>query len=238
MPTVETLLAWVILAGAGFVAGWLAASRRARHRIERIEQFRQAALAEARRDPLTGLWNRRSFEEQLAHHAAVSRRYGTPLALVLIDVDDLKATNDRLGYAAGDDLLRHLASNLSRTIREADLAFRFGGDEFGVMLLQAGPEMAAGFVNRLRAQLAAEPAGAALAGAEPIGADAARLPVRVSFGVAYLPGAATARELVAQADRALKCAKEAGHGQAFMAANDRIEPLETLEMLPQAFPPR
>jgi len=229
MVTLELILVGLACLAGGFVAGWLSAAHRARQRIARIEQFRQAALAEARRDPLTGLWNRRSFEEQLAHHAAVSRRYGAPLALVLIDVDDLKATNDKLGYAAGDDLLRRLAEQLGRTIRQADLAFRFGGDEFALLLLQSEPGMARAFINRLRQQLQLLPAASA-AGVQPAGDESA--PLIVSAGIACLPGAATARDLVAQADRALKRAKEAGSGKAFVFSESGI--LEVIAEASQA----
>jgi two-component system, cell cycle response regulator len=93
------------------------------------EVYKLAAL-----DQLTGLYNRRSGEQRLAEEMGRAVRYGRPLTLLLIDVDNLKKINDRLGHAAGDLLLRHFAERLQRAIRGSDLAVRLGGDEFMVLL--------------------------------------------------------------------------------------------------------
>jgi diguanylate cyclase (GGDEF)-like protein len=85
-------------------------------------------------DSLTGLHNRRFFEEIIAHELNLHRRYGTPLSLVFLDVDRFKSINDTLGHAAGDNTLRDVASFLTRHVRNADYVFRWGGDEFLILL--------------------------------------------------------------------------------------------------------
>jgi diguanylate cyclase (GGDEF)-like protein len=85
-------------------------------------------------DSLTGLHNRRFFEEIIAHELNLHRRYGTPLSLVFLDIDRFKSINDTLGHAAGDATLREVAAFLTRHVRNADYVFRWGGDEFLVLL--------------------------------------------------------------------------------------------------------
>jgi len=98
----------------------------------------QAAQIELRHmvvtDSLTGLHNRRFFEEIIAHEMNLHRRYGTPLSLVFLDIDRFKSINDTLGHAAGDATLREVAAFLTRHVRNADYVFRWGGDEFLVLL--------------------------------------------------------------------------------------------------------
>ncbi len=91
------------------------------------------ALA-SRRDALTGLPNRRAFEEELAREAARAARSGAPLSVAILDVDRFKAVNDTLGHEAGDNVLRAVARFLARHVREADYVFRWGGDEFIVLI--------------------------------------------------------------------------------------------------------
>jgi diguanylate cyclase (GGDEF)-like protein len=94
-----------------------------------------AALAEqALRDPLTGLFNRRFFDEALAQQTETARRYNRSLSLVLFDIDRLKQLNDTAGHPAGDRALRTFAELLSATARKADIVCRIGGDEFAVLL--------------------------------------------------------------------------------------------------------
>jgi diguanylate cyclase (GGDEF)-like protein len=93
------------------------------------EVYKLAAL-----DQLTGLYNRRSGEQRLAEEMSRAARYSRPLTLLLLDVDNLKQINDRLGHAAGDLLLTQFAERLQRAIRGSDLAVRLGGDEFMVLL--------------------------------------------------------------------------------------------------------
>src|SRR5437899_713505 len=88
----------------------------------------------AERDALTGLANRRALDERLEEELDRARRYRTHLSLVLVDIDDFKQVNDRYGHQSGDDLLRAFATALSGSLRELDLAARFGGEEFALLL--------------------------------------------------------------------------------------------------------
>lgn len=129
-----------------------------------------AELAEqARRDPLTGLFNKRAFHEHVAAEAARARRYRGVCALVVFDLDRFKETNDREGHHEGDRLLRAFASALAGTLRETDRAGRIGGDEFAALLLGAGEGAVAALLRRLQDRLPSElsvSAGAALLPAE------------------------------------------------------------------------
>jgi diguanylate cyclase (GGDEF)-like protein len=108
------------------------------------------ALGEqAMRDPLTGLYNRRYFDETLANHAEAASRYGRELGLVLFDLDRFKQINDAHGHAAGDGVLRAFAGTLQATARKADIACRIGGDEFAVILPETGMASARRFAERV-----------------------------------------------------------------------------------------
>ena len=160
----------------------------------------EAALADALRDPLTGLGNHRAFHEELDRQVSAALRYEVPLTLLLLDLDEFKAINDGRGHAAGDRVLRAFGELLTVAIRRADRAFRIGGDEFAVLLPHtdlAGSHVVA---RRLLTQ-ALEPT-LRIADAEPIS---------FSGGMSSLPelGLGPA-ELFTQADAALYAAKRAG----------------------------
>jgi diguanylate cyclase (GGDEF)-like protein len=116
------------------------------------EQFEQMRFL-ADHDPLTNLLNRRSFVQHLDAEVARSRRYKRPLALVILDLDELKAVNDTHGHAAGDEALQHVADALRATIRTGDNAFRIGGDEFAVLLSEANQNEAATAAQRIADEL-------------------------------------------------------------------------------------
>lgn len=105
------------------------------------------------RDPLTGLYNRRFFNEALANAMAVAERYQQPLSLVLLDVNHFKAVNDQQGYAAGDQALQSLAKILQATCREADIICRYGGDEFVILLPNTEKPGADRLVHRIQTAL-------------------------------------------------------------------------------------
>ena len=94
-------------------------------------------------DPLTDLWNRRRFEEELRRQVARCRRYGEKAALLLMDLDGFKAVNDSFGHKAGDDLLKLVAAALQQRVRGTDAVARLGGDEFAVLLGNVSPDQAA-----------------------------------------------------------------------------------------------
>lgn len=126
--------------------------------IERLEGSREhlvdlydRARLDAMLDPLTGLGNHRAFQEELARQVADSRRHGGTLALAMIDLDDLKRTNDEQGHAGGDALIRSMARLVQVTTRASDRAFRIGGDEFAILLPHTDAQTARILVRRLLA---------------------------------------------------------------------------------------
>lgn len=160
----------------------------------------EAALADALRDPLTGLGNHRAFHEELDRQVAASLRYGVPLGLLLIDLDEFKAINDGRGHAGGDRVLRGFGELLGVSLRLADRAFRVGGDEFAVLLPHTDLEGARVVARRLLAQ-ALQPS---LRGTH-------LEPLSFSGGISALPEHALGpAQLYSQADAALYAAKRGG----------------------------
>ena len=172
-------------------------------RLHRIVE-RQALM-----DGLTGLANRRQCEESLTDELARVDRFGGSLAIVVADLDWFKDVNDRYGHPAGDSLLRDFASLLRETLRDVDLAGRWGGEEF--LLILPGTDLAGG------AQVA-ERVRAALATRLVVTVEGTAIPVTASFGVAAVPPARTAAEVFAAADAALYEAKRAGKNRVQTAA--------------------
>jgi two-component system cell cycle response regulator len=165
-------------------------------------QLADLALA-SRRDPLTGLPNRRAFEEDLAREVARAERSGTPLAVVTLDVDRFKAVNDAHGHAAGDAVLRAVAARAEGAIRAGDVLARLGGEEFGILLPGADLARAVDAAERIRSTLAAAPVEAA----------GRALAVTASFGCAALARGEAGDALVARADARLYDAKHAGRNR-------------------------
>jgi len=128
--------------------------RRENERLRRRMVDLRAAARLAYRDALTGLRNRRYAERRLREELQrLTRQTGQQLAVLLIDVDHLKHTNDTLGHAAGDELLRRVAAFLERSVRKQDVCCRIGGDEFLLLLPDADAPRAAALLRRLRARL-------------------------------------------------------------------------------------
>ena len=167
--------------------------------------FRNAQLLDeverlATRDALTGLANRRLFQESIVREAARCRRLDTPLSLVVVDVDHFKQVNDTYGHPVGDALLREVAGCLVASTKDFDVAARYGGDEFVLLLPDCGADDALAVAERLRAEVTERVDSAA---------------VTLSAGVATMPdNAFDAERLVAAADAALYEAKRAGRDRA------------------------
>ena len=170
----------------------------------------QAIEEQAIRDGLTGLFNHRFFYERLQAELVRARRYGTPVSLLMIDVDDFKHYNDRYGHQAGDEVLRVLGALIAREVRrDLDIACRYGGEEFTVILPHT-PTAATGVSERLRERIA----GTAFTAAD--GTDLGS--VTVSIGVAVYPGVAPEVDgLVGAADEALYVAKGKGKNRVEVA---------------------
>ena len=164
-------------------------------RLHRIVE-RQALV-----DGLTGLANRRQCEETLADELSRVERFGGALSVVVADIDWFKDVNDRHGHPAGDLVLGEFAALLQETVRDVDLAGRWGGEEFVLILPGTDLEGGAQLAERIRV---------ALAGRIVLALDRAPITVTASFGVAAIPPAKTASELFAAADAAMYDAKRAG----------------------------
>jgi len=169
----------------------------------RLHSDRQALAELARRDGLTGVFNRRAFEEMLQREWLASRLASRALALLLVDVDHFKQFNDRYGHGAGDDCLRAVAAALQEDLPPAGLVARYGGEEFALLLPGATPAAARAFAERL---CAAVRRLAVAHEANPHG--------RVTVSVGAAVGGASPAELLAQADRALYAAKHGGRNRA------------------------
>jgi len=160
-------------------------------------------------DGLTGIANRRGCEDALSHEIARAGRLGTPLSLVVSDLDDFKAVNDAHGHVVGDDVLREFAAVLRSTLRESDVAGRWGGEEFVLLLPGTEAEGGVQLAERVRT---------AFAERSFLGRDKAVLHVTCSFGVAQLGSGVGEQELFAAADRALYEAKRRGKNRVELAA--------------------
>lgn len=169
------------------------------------ERYREAATI----DELTGLMNRRAFDERLAEEVARARRYDTPLSLVMVDLDDFKLVNDRHGHAAGDLMLRTVGVLLRSELRGTDVAVRYGGDEFALVLPGTAKTDAWAVAEKIRDSL------------KRLCVDGAAVPLaaRASFGVAaFGPDTGDAKTLLQAADSALYRAKNNGRDRVEIAA--------------------
>src|SRR5574341_1592608 len=174
-----------------------------------VDDLRRLSLT----DSLTNVGNRRAFDEVLRTEIARSRRHGRDLALVLLDLDHFKRLNDTLGHRAGDLVLTAFATRLGSLIRASDWLFRYGGEEFALLLpdegSQSGLDAACRFVRGIAER--------------PLAANGAHVALTCSAGVAALRAsdAADGAELVARADAALYAAKRAGRNRALRAEEPR-----------------
>jgi diguanylate cyclase (GGDEF)-like protein len=176
----------------------------------------QEALADALQDPLTGLGNHRAFQEELDRQVEEAQRYGKPVALVLIDLDEFKAINDTNGHAGGDRALASFGRLMTAGVRRVDRSFRIGGDEFAILLPHTDAEGAWVVTRRLLANAL-----------QPTLRDEGYQPLSFSAGVSALPAPADGRsQLYSQADAALYAAKRSGRTEVviFDAAAEAQDP--------------
>ena len=200
LPIEAALIGVGFLVALGFlVAGWAVGRR-----VDRLAE-------EARRDPVTKVGNRRHWEECLAHEVDRAAKAKMPLSLLMVDVDNLKKLNDAAGHGAGDLALSIVGDVLNDTCRSRDVAARFGGDEFAILLPRTRAGEARTVAERIRSALAAR--------RRAHGAPLDKL-LTVSIGICDLVSIEEPRPhlLFDAADRALYAAKQAGR--------DRIEVFE------------
>ncbi|HEX7255534.1 MAG TPA: GGDEF domain-containing protein [Gaiellaceae bacterium] len=179
-------------------AGWLVG-----HAVIALSNARQHRTVEQQAlvDSLTGLANRRLCTAALEKELARAERFGEPLTLVLADIDDFKRINDRWGHPTGDEVLKAFAEHLRESVREIDLAGRWGGEEFALLLPGTDLEGGRRLAERIRARLGDH---------RLVAPDGQRIVVSASFGVASFPVVTGQSRLVAAADAALYEAKRSG----------------------------
>ncbi|PYS78841.1 MAG: diguanylate cyclase, partial [Acidobacteria bacterium] len=171
---------------------------------QRANQFQLMSIT----DPLTGLHNRRYMEARLAEELSRSRRYDYPMSFMMIDIDDFKLYNDRNGHQAGDRALEIVAQCLRAALRKVDVASRYGGEEFSILLPQTDLQEAGVIADRIRRRISETkfPHG----NAQPLGS------VTVSIGLSsYSAALDSAEAVIRAADRALYHAKSHGKNRAY-----------------------
>ena len=219
--SVQSTLAAPLKTEGGEV-GWIAVYSRTRTDIDQVAGTDLSELAmragpavnnalrfrEAKRladlDALTGLHNRRFFHETLAREVSRAERYGRRLAIALVDLDNFKAINERIGHLAGDGVLAEAADRIRSVVRAADIACRVGGDEFAVILPESGLPQAEQLYHRIQHAVSTRPVGAIQR-------------VTLSAGVAELQEGDDSTSLFERADQALFRAKEAGKARSYPA---------------------
>lgn len=180
---------------------------------DKLRKSNQMLLDLSHTDPLTGLNNRRSMMEMLEKELERSLRGGSPLSLMMVDVDFFKRVNDTFGHQQGDEVLKGIAELLKQALRQYDMAARFGGEEFALILPGIALEEAVKVAERLRSQVEAFRFETA---SDPLG-------VTISLGIASHPGAdiRTVDDLIREADYALYSAKRNGRNrvETFLTSN-------------------
>jgi diguanylate cyclase (GGDEF)-like protein len=184
-----------------------AANHRLRSRNERLEASNEVLEQLAITDGLTKLHNHRFFQDHLGREIKRTRRTGEPLSLILVDLDDFKRLNDRLGHAAGDSLLRQVARVLSETVRDSDLVARYGGEEFAIVASGTDRQGAVVLAEKVRRAIETTPFA--------VDESPRPLPMTASAGVAEYKG--DRKALFDAADRALYRAKDEGKNRVAVA---------------------
>ncbi len=178
--------------------------------MNRLEDYTDLIESRSRTDYLTGAWNRLEIERRTEQEIGRGKRYASPLALILFDIDHFKQVNDSYGHDAGDEVLRSLVSFCQKSIREIDVLGRFGGEEFLILMPNTSEAEAFAAAERLRK---------GIEGLACVSAHGKEIRVTVSLGVAVLrPSKETdtyqaMKQLISRSDRAMYQAKESGRNQ-------------------------
>jgi diguanylate cyclase (GGDEF)-like protein len=182
-------------------------------RLQAMDDARTSARIAAI-DSVTGLFNRRYFHTRLDEEIERARRHQSPLTVLLLDIDNFKQLNDRLGHLTGDAVLRVVADVLRRSVRLFDVCARFGGDEFAILMPGSSAESSAQIAERIREGIEdSRPPGS------PWTED---FKVTASIGIATTTAGA-AEELIARADQALYQAKREGRNRARLGPPSNLE---------------
>jgi diguanylate cyclase (GGDEF)-like protein len=162
------------------------------HFVERVKQL-------AYLDGLTGIFNRRFFDLRILEEIERARRYGTGMAIIMVDIDQFKRLNDEFGHLLGDEVLRQVSSLFHRQLRKIDVVCRYGGEEFAILLTQTNAQQAMTIAEKLRRTI------------EKWQFPGVPRTVTISAGVAAFPTHGTTRdEMIRAADTGLYVAKQAG----------------------------
>lgn len=179
------------------LSAMLAENESLKRHIDLLQDRLGEAQALADLDPLVPVFNRRAFERELSRTISMNERYGHTAAFVFIDLDGFKLINDQYGHAAGDTALIHAATLFLAQVRESDIVGRLGGDEFGVILAQAGlPEAEAKAQSLMQALRET-----------PVLHDDMRLSLEASCGVYPFAPGDKAAQIIARADEAMYAQK-------------------------------
>ena len=178
-----------------------------RAEVARLQEELDRARAQARHDPLTGSLNRKGLDEAMEREIARTRRLDSSLCLALLDVDNFKALNDRLGHASGDAALVHLAQVTREVMRPQDLLARYGGEEFVLLLPDTTVDSGVKAMMRLQRELTTR---FFLQGSE-------RVLITFSAGVAQLGSDEASSDVIRRADQAMYLAKRAGKNRVMAA---------------------
>jgi diguanylate cyclase (GGDEF)-like protein len=204
-------LAILVNHGAMILDTFMLMEEKARMNELLTAQARELALANKRleqlavTDQLTGLFNRRHFQERLPMEMARATRHGRTLALLMIDIDRFKTVNDTFGHTAGDEVLKEVSRRILKNLRLSDLVVRYGGEEIVVLLADTGPAPAGNVAEHLRRAVYDK----------PVDAFGKSIRVSISIGVAVFPSSRVnnGEELYNEADKAMYRAKEAGRNR-------------------------
>ena len=167
----------------------------------------RAATRSALRDPLTETGNRIAMDQTLQREIDMARRHLQPLSLLMLDIDHFKHINDSHGHATGDKVLKAVAASIKSQLRNVDMVFRFGGEEFLILLSNTGRDAASMVGERLRQA----------AQAQDYWADDERIELTVSLGCSTLLAGESAESVLRRADNALYVAKREGRNRLAMA---------------------
>ena len=194
----------------------------AHYTLEKQAQELDRTRRVARTDQLSGIANRRSFDETLSYWLSSSNRKNKHFTLVLCDVDHFKWINDTHGHLAGDRVVTRIGEVLRDQVRGSDFVARIGGDEFALLLAQDNPEIAGEIADRIRSAISAR--------TFDVGHDNERLAVTFSMGVAISVEGDSAETLLHRADQALYTSKQSGRNRLRFAdpqTEPESEPLAT-----------